>query len=165
MSANITQVRSYRTTCVVNWERPTPPTYLIVEMSYSQFSFAGVVEQFNLTVTERAGLFQDAPALEISNYLRETLNFNVPLALAVNSEKARSEFIIAPVMLELKKLTNYALFSGVEFNVNESTGLNGYVDFLISQDPEQIFIKAPVVVVIEAKRDDLASGLGQCAAG
>jgi hypothetical protein len=38
-------------------------------MSYSQFSFAGVVEQFNLTVTERAGLFQDAPALEISNYL------------------------------------------------------------------------------------------------
>ncbi len=64
-------------------------------------------------------------------------------------------------MLELKKLTNYALFSGVEFNVDESKGLNGYIDFLISQDPEQIFVKAPGVVVIVAKRDDLASGLGQ----
>ncbi|NEP10101.1 MAG: hypothetical protein F6K14_07770 [Symploca sp. SIO2C1] len=133
-------------------------------MSYSKFSFAQVVELFNLTVTEGAGLFENVPASEISNYLQETLNFNVPLALAVNSEKARSEFIIAPVMLELKKLTNYALFSGVEFNVDESKGLNGYVDFLMSQDPEQIFVKAPVVVIIEAKRDDLAFGLGQCAA-
>jgi hypothetical protein len=41
----------------------------------------------------------------------------------MNSEKARSEFIIAPVMLELKKLTNYALFSGIEFNVDESAGV------------------------------------------
>lgn len=127
-------------------------------MSYSQFSLAQVVEQFNLTVTEGAGLFQDAPSLEISAYLQETLSFNVPLALAVNSEKARSEFIIAPVLLELKKLTAYALFSGVEFNVDESTGLNGYVDFLVSEDPEQLFVKAPVIIIIEAKRDDLASG-------
>ena len=133
-------------------------------MSYSQFSLPQVVEQFNLSLTERPGLFEEAPVLAISDYLRETLNFNVPLALAVNSEKAKSEFIIAPVMLELKKLTSYALFSGVEFNVDESVGLNGFVDFLVSQDPEQLFIKAPVLVIVEAKRDDLASGLGQCAA-
>lgn len=82
----------------------------------------------------------------------------------MNSEKARSEFIIAPVLLALKKLTVYALFSGIEFNVDESTGLNGYVDFLVSQYPEQLFVKAPVIIVIEAKRDDLASGLGQCIA-
>jgi hypothetical protein len=133
-------------------------------MSYSQFSLAQVVERFDLTVSERPGLFEAAPVLEISPHLREALAFNVPLALAVNSEKARSEFIIAPIMLEIKKLTNYALFSGVEFNVDENVGLNGFVDFLVSQDPEQLFIKSPVIVIIEAKRDDLASGLGQCAA-
>ena len=34
----------------------------------------------------------------------------------------------------------------------------------ISQEAEQIFVLAPGVVVIQAKRDDLASGLGECAA-
>ena len=82
------------------------------------------------------------------------------MALAVNSQKAKSEFIIAPVMLELKKLTSYALFSGVEFNVDESVGLNGFVDFLVSQDPEQLLIKAPVLVIIKAKRDDLVQNFG-----
>lgn len=133
-------------------------------MSYSQFTLSGVQEVFSLNITEGAGLLKSIPPIPESDYLRETLNYNVPLALAINSEKARSELIIAPVLVELKKLTGYGLFSGVEFNVDLTQGLGGYVDFLISRDSEQLFIKSPVVTIIEAKKEDINSGLGQCVA-
>jgi hypothetical protein len=133
-------------------------------MSYSQFSLSEVQELFNLSITEGVGIFADLPSTPISDYLQETLNYNISLALAINSEKARSELIIAPVLVELKKLTGYGLFSGVEFNVDPSQGLAGYVDFLVSRDPEQLFVKAPVVTIVEAKKEDINNGLGQCVA-
>lgn len=133
-------------------------------MSYSQFSLSEVQELFNLSITERVGIFAGLPSTPISDYLQETLNYNISLALAINSEKARSELIIAPVLVELKKLTGYGLFSGVEFNVDPSQGLAGYVDFLVSRDPEQLFVKAPVVTIVEAKKEDINNGLGQCVA-
>lgn len=133
-------------------------------MSYSQFSLSEVQELFNLSITEGVGIFADLPSTPISDYLQETLNYNISLALAINSEKARSELIIAPVLVELKKLTGYGLFSGVEFNVDPSQGLAGYVDFLVSRDSEQLFVKAPVVTIVEAKKEDINNGLGQCVA-
>jgi len=133
-------------------------------MPYSQFSLSEVQELFNLSITEGVGLFAGLPSTPISDYLQETLNYNISLALAINSEKARSELIIAPVLVELKKLTGYGLFSGVEFNVDQSQGLAGYVDFLVSRDPEQLFVKAPVVTIVEAKKEDINNGLGQCVA-
>jgi hypothetical protein len=133
-------------------------------MPYSQFSLSEVQELFNLSITEGVGLFAGLPSAPISDYLQETLNYNISLALAINSEKARSELIIAPVLVELKKLTGYGLFSGVEFNVDPSQGLAGYVDFLVSRDPEQLFVKAPVVTIVEAKKEDINNGLGQCVA-
>lgn len=133
-------------------------------MPYSQFSLSEVQELFNLSITEGVGIFAGLPSTPISDYLQETLNYNISLALAINSEKARSELIIAPVLVELKKLTGYGLFSGVEFNVDPSQGLAGYVDFLVSRDPEQLFVKAPVVTIVEAKKEDINNGLGQCVA-
>ncbi len=49
------------------------------------------------------------------------------LALANSTEKAKSEFIIAPVLLELRRLAagKIALFSGVEWEVDAARGLNG----------------------------------------
>jgi hypothetical protein len=63
---------------------------------------------------------------------------NIPLGLAINTEKARSELIIAPVLLELRKMTNkhVSLFSGIEFDVVEELGLNGACDFIVSLSSE-----------------------------
>src|SRR5919202_473904 len=133
-------------------------------MPYSQFSLSEVQEIFSLSINEGVGLFASVLPIPISGYLRDTLNYHIPLALAINSEKARSELIITPVLVELKKLTGYGLFSGVEFNVDPSQGLVGYVDFLMSRDPEQLFVKSPVVTIVEAKKEDINSGLGQCVA-
>ncbi|WP_321161611.1 hypothetical protein [Lyngbya sp. CCAP 1446/10] len=60
------------------------------------------------------------------------MQFNLPLALEINSDKARSELIIAPILVEIKKRLpeRMSLFSGREFNVDPARGLSGYCDFL-----------------------------------
>ena len=90
----------------------------------------------------------------------------MPLALATDTEKSRSEMIVFPVLLEVKeqKANEIALFSGNDFTVDPSVGLNGNPDFLISSDKEQYFIVAPVMTIVEAKNNNLNSGLGQCGA-
>jgi hypothetical protein len=86
--------------------------------------------------------------------------------LATGSEKARSELIISPVLMEVRQILQQRIsfFSGEEFTVDETVGLNGTCDFLLSRSTELIDIEAPVFILVEAKKADLKSGLGQCAA-
>ena len=135
-------------------------------MSYSQFTFKDLREKFALNLTEDFGFFAHNQEIEPSDLLRETLSNNVPLAVAIGTEKARSELIVAPILVELRKHfdNQISLFSGVDFNVNYDSGLNGFCDFLISQSPQQLFIESPVIALVEAKNDNLKSGLAQCMA-
>lgn len=48
--------------------------------------------------------------------------------------------------------------------MDPTTGLQGFCDFLLSASPEQFTIQAPVVVIVEAKNENITSGLGQCLA-
>ena len=63
-------------------------------------------------------------------------------------------------------MLNYqiSLFSGVELNVEPQRGLNGVCDFIITRSPEQFFIRAPAIVIVEAKNENIKGGLGQCIA-
>lgn len=135
-------------------------------MSYSQFSIENLQQSFEITIQEKVSLFAEVPEINYSQFLRETLAYNTPLALAIATEKARSEAIILPILIELKKqLQNQiSIFSGKEFNVEPQKGLNGFCDFLISNSPLQLAIEAPVTILVEAKNDNLSLGLGQCMA-
>ena len=135
-------------------------------MSYSDFSLEKAQKTFNLNIVEQANIFADTAELATSDFLKKILVYNTPLALAINTEKSRSEMIIAPILIEFKKCfdSQPALFSGVEFNVDPAQGLNGICDFLISRSPEQLFVKAPVIALVEAKKENLNAGLGKCLA-
>jgi hypothetical protein len=135
-------------------------------MSYSDFTLKKAKEEFGLSLIENQDLFAATPAVEISEYLSTTLSYNVPLAMAVGTEKARSEWIIASVLIEIKKLlnNNISLFSGVILDVDKERGLTGFCDFIISQSQEQFYINAPIITVVEAKNEYIAGGLGQCVA-
>ena len=137
-----------------------------VGMAYNDFTLDALKQQFGLRTEERMDRFAHAAPADISAWLRETLDQNLPLALAIGTEKARSELIIMPVLLEAHRQTEqgFSLFSGVDFNVDFDRGLRGVCDFMLSLSPEQFFIEAPVVAVVEAKNDNIKSGLGQCAA-
>lgn len=135
-------------------------------MAYSNFTLAKVKEDFGLTVDETQNLFNDIPAVQPSEILSVILQDYIPLATAIGTEKARSEFLIAPILSEVRRQLNYqiSLFSGTDFNVDVEKGLLGYCDFLISASKEQFFISAPVITIVEAKNENIISGLGQCIA-
>jgi hypothetical protein len=135
-------------------------------MAYSDFKLQEVVKKFSLTINEKVDLFADTPERESSTILDAVLKTNVALALAINTEKARSEMIIAPVLIEIKNLFSeeISLFSGVDFNVEPEKGLNGVCDFIISKSPEQLFITSPIITIVEAKNENIKIGLGQCVA-
>ncbi|HBL13827.1 MAG TPA: hypothetical protein DD379_21010, partial [Cyanobacteria bacterium UBA11162] len=133
---------------------------------YSNFTLPKVKEEFGLTVDETQNLFADVPAVNPSDILSVTLQEYISLATAIGTKKARSEFLIAPILTEVRRQLNYqiSLFSGTDFNVDIEKGLSGYCDFLISASREQFFISAPVITVVEAKNENIIGGLGQCVA-
>ncbi len=136
-------------------------------MAYSDFTLSEIKEKFQLSIEEQADIFSDAGEEKISDFLSEILKENIPLALAIHTEKARSEMIVVPVLIELRKISDHqiSLFSGVEFNVDKEKGLNGFCDYIISLSEEQLYVSSPFISIVEAKNDNIKSGLAQCAAG
>ena len=134
-------------------------------MLYSSFTLAKAKKDFGLTTAEGGRFLPPIDPIAPSSRLQEALE-DLPWAIAVGSEKAKSEGIIYPILQEVRRLlkNQVSLFSGRDFTVDTNKGLNGYVDYLISRSQEQLEIEAPVVVVGEAKRDNLNEGLGQCIA-
>jgi len=136
-------------------------------MAYSDFkSIDDIKQRFNLKIVSGDSLFAATAEVEVSTLLQETLHENISLALNINTEKARSELMIAPVLVEVRKMLNrkISLFSGIEFNVDESLNLTGYCDFILSQSPDQVYLQVPVVCIVEAKNENIKSGYPQCMA-
>ena len=135
-------------------------------MPYSQFTSIGKVkEAFGLKTQEGGRFIPAIEKIEASASLKVFLEESIPISSSA-SEKARSEGIIYPVLLEVRKILTrqVSLFSGEDFTVDESVGLNGMCDFLLSRSPEVLEIEAPVIVIVEAKKADLRTGFGQCIA-
>jgi hypothetical protein len=136
-------------------------------MAYSDFKTIGSVKDaFGLTTIEDIQFLPQASPVSPSEILTTILAENLPLATASGSEKARSELIISPVLVEVRRQLDrkIGLFSGEDFTVDADAKLSGRCDFLISRSEEQLEIEAPVIVLIEAKQADLKLGLGQCIA-
>jgi hypothetical protein len=135
-------------------------------MAYSDFTLTSITKAFSLTICDRVDMFSTVAEVPISPLLQEILQENVPLALASNTEKSRSEMIIAPILIELRKQSNHqiSLFSGIDFTVDSEKGLNGNCDYIISRSAELLLLRSPVVMLVEAKKENLNAGLGQCIA-
>jgi hypothetical protein len=135
-------------------------------MAYSDFDLKKVKQNLGINLIEKENIFIGINSVEITAYLKEALAENVPLARAINTEKARSELIIANILVESRKILQHkiSLFSGIEFNVDKEKGLNGFCDFIISASTEQLMLCSPVVAVVKAKNENIIGGLGQCIA-
>lgn len=135
-------------------------------MSYSNFTLPAARTAFQLEEVDTAGLFSGIEPVTPSELLTDVLARNVPLATAIATEKAKSELIVANVLVELREQLDHriSLFSGIDFNVDEELGLTGVCDFVISLSPIQFDLQAPIIVLVEAKNDNLEIGLGQCVA-
>ncbi len=135
-------------------------------MAYSDFKLLEVQQKFGVTIEESVDLFHAVPEIELPKTLSSILTRYLPLALNLNTEKARSELLIAPFLTEFKLLHSdtISLFSGLEFNVNEAEGLKGRCDYILSSNSQQLVLTAPICVLVEAKNENIVGGLGQCLA-
>jgi hypothetical protein len=137
-------------------------------MPYSAFTTISQLKKaFGLTTVEGDRFIPlDLKTITPDPILTGFLHKTRTLAIATGSEKARSELLVAPLLVEVRELLNreVALFSGEEFTVDTSLGLNGICDFLISRSPELYAIESPVIVLVEAKKADLKVGVPQCIA-
>ena len=134
-------------------------------MSFQQFTFPQVQHDLGLTLHD-ADLFADTPRAVVREEFAAFLRDDAALAVAISTEKAKSEFIIAPVLLELRRTMRkqFFLFSGVEWVADASRGLNGYCDFILTKGKSQHVLSAPFVAIVEAKNDLFRTGFGQCIA-
>jgi hypothetical protein len=134
-------------------------------MAYNNFTLDSVKNQFKLKLIDRKFCESLAPADPQASML-DIFNQYFALAEAAKSEKARSELLVSPILVEARKLANdrVQIFSGEEFNVDRESGLNGFCDFLFSKSDNPFTIDAPVLMLVEAKRGEIETGLGQCVA-
>lgn len=135
-------------------------------MAYSDFKTINQVKaKFDLTIN-LINLFSQSERVEPSEYLKMTLKRNLKVAFDNDTEKARSELIIAPLLIEIREIFKgkVSLFSGRDFNVDATQGLNGFCDYILSASPFTLEIESPVVTIVEAKNESTNVGLGQCIA-
>jgi hypothetical protein len=87
------------------------------------------------------------------------------MALPINTEKARSELLITPVLTEWfsRNPGQLQYFSGNTFDVDASRALKGRCDFLFTKHLSMDIV-APVIAVFEAKDDNVDNWYAQCGA-
>ncbi len=135
-------------------------------MAYTEFSLERVVKDFLLEVEVKA-LFEAVQPEPLTELLKMSLEAGIPLALRGGSEKARSEFIVAPVLLALRQLSHdrITIYSGATLNIDAALGLNGECDFIIAEGIAlPALLSPPILTLVEAKKQDIELGLGQCIA-
>lgn len=132
-------------------------------MAYTDFDLEKVRQQFGVTIQTQT-LFANIPSRDVPVWLQETLEKGMPFALL--SEKSRSEFIIVPFLLTVRDLVHESItiYSGQRLDGDASVGLTGECDFLLAPKPPLPILQAPVISIVEAKKNDIEGGLGQCAA-
>jgi len=130
-------------------------------MAYSEYTLSQIEEQYGIS-NQISTLFHAISPVEPSDWLLNLLQ--IAKELPVKSEKAKSELIIMPILIELRNRNNkyFTIYSGDNLNIDEK--LKGECDFIISKDTRSFEVNYPIIQVVEAKKNDIEIGIPQCAA-
>jgi hypothetical protein len=133
-----------------------------IPKSYRYYKLEDLAEIHQIRPADAKLMLADE-LIEPSEGLRTTLEKHSFLPL--KNEKAKSEFIVAPILVEIwYRNQNFKPLSGLSFPVEPSKGLTGRCDFLISANPNAQDLDVPMMCVFEAKNDAIEDWYGQCGA-
>jgi len=134
-------------------------------MAYRDFTLRDLGNKFGIQNTV-VPLFAGVSISQIppSEWLAKALSFSRKLVL--RSEKAKSEVIVTPILLDLKDKNEdfFTIHSGEVLNVDKEQGINGECDFLLAKNTGTFNINLPLISVAEAKKGYWDVGVDQCAA-
>ncbi len=132
-------------------------------MAYSDATFAKLRTEYKILQDYQDFKFNTLVSIPPSTRLAEDIADGTQMT--ITSEKAKSEFLLAPIVKELqRKNPQITLFSGINFSIEGEKLLNGTPDFMISARPRRADIEAPIFCMVEAKNGIIEDGFAQCAA-
>ena len=132
-------------------------------MAYTDFTLSDLEEKFGVK-NERKQLKFFAKAVIPTERLQIELEESTEMP--IKSEKARSEWIVVPILKELRTRNSkfFTIYSGDTLVGDKEAGLQGECDFILSKDTKSYEISIPIFQIVEAKRNDLDEGIKQCCA-
>ncbi len=134
-------------------------------MPYQNFTIETVARQFELKLVNLP-FCESLPSADPQPEFLTIFQQWFRLAETALSAKAKSELLVSPILAEVMQLTQkrIQLFSGEELNVDTDRGLDGVVDFLLSRSTTPYLIEAPIIMLVEADKEGLDLGWGECVA-
>jgi hypothetical protein len=134
-------------------------------MAYSDFKQLNQIKQtLGIEIKSENSLYTHIPPAQLSEWFMTTMKMAYTKAININTESARQSLIVDNVLLELTQHINISFFLQNSFNIDSEKGLTGNPDGIITASENQLYISSPVVVLVEAKKSNLASGYAQCIA-
>lgn len=132
-------------------------------MAYTDFTLKDLELKFGIK-NKVEPLFPKFEPIIPSDWLKLTLFKSSKIR--ARSEKAKSETIVFPILLELKENNDefLTIYSGDNLIADENSGLKGECDFIITRDNKSFDINYPIIQIVEAKKHDIDIGIPQCAA-
>ena len=134
-------------------------------MAFSDYkTIAQVQEEYKIKYLEED--FIEIGDLKPSDLFVKELQFSEQNMDIYTSESSRCENIIYPILREVYKtfLDEYTLWS--HKSITYDAKLNGTPDYLFSTKSElgKTVLGLPIVIIVEAKKNDFREGWGQCLA-
>ncbi len=132
-------------------------------MAYSDFSLNEIREKFGIQNKRTKFIENFNPVIASENLQRELKEVE---ELPIRSEKAKSEWIVVPILKELRNRNDkfFTIYSGDTLTADDKQGLKGECDFILAKDIGTFDINYPIIQIVEAKKNDLELGVPQCAA-
>jgi len=132
-------------------------------MAYSDFTLEDLENKFGIK-NRYEDLKFDIQPFEPSESLKQDLI--LARKLPVVSEKAKSEWIVVPILKELLNASNdfFTIYSGENLHVDGEQVLKGECDFILTKNIKTVNINYPILQIVEAKKNDIDLGIPQCAA-
>src|SRR3954451_20042059 len=114
-------------------------------MPYTDFTLEATEARFDL-VTVPGDLFPGLIPLPVPEWLRDVLARGQAVAALV-SEKARSEFLVTPMLLACRDLVSgdLCIYSGQRLDVDADLGLTGECDFILALTQPVPRLRAPLL--------------------
>lgn len=134
-------------------------------MAFSDYkSLAQVQEEYQIKYQEE-NFISEMP-IDISAGFLAEFDFNLTSMDAFSSEAARCELVIFPILREIYKEYCQTTALWVQKPFTFDAKLNGTPDYILSQKSElgKTILGLPLLLLVEAKRNDFEQGWGQCLA-
>lgn len=132
-------------------------------MAYTDFTLSDLDEKFGIKNERKQLQFFAKPVIPTE---RLQIELEESTEMPIKSEKARSEWIVVPILKELRTRNSkfFTIYSGDMLVGDKEAGLQGECDFILSKDTKSYEISIPIFQIVEAKRNDLDEGIKQCCA-